>query len=671
MAENYEYLQDSTFLKKVDAMRMKEQYIKITVLDFAERPLQEIQGKAISGNINLDGNSTVRRTCNLTMYSDAVKNDITNVDNIFSLNKKVEVEVGYLNTTHLYTKYKYIWFPQGIYVIMGASINHSLDGGVQISLQLEDKMCLLNGEAGGVIPSSVTLDTVEDVDENGNTVLSKPTIYQIITELVNHFGGEQLSKIIISDVDTRSKQVMKWIGSTPLYIIQKSSGGTTQYTPTTNASTAVSVGSYNTYEYGDNIGYINVDFTYPTELIADAGSTVCDILDTIKNTLGNYEYFYDVYGNFIFQEQKNYLNTSQATVEINNMQNDDYLVDMGKGKAVYTFDNADLITSYSNSPQYSQIKNDFVVWGIRENASGIDVPIRYHLAIDSKPTKGNTYQCFFYNDPDDGITKAKVPVKFSSKSGFPQKGAVGTFYMDTSMNNIYKWDGSSYVSVAVGLTSITTKDWRTELYLSGVSGEPNGIDSNYYYTELLNEWPKLYNVQSGTFYSDVVKHPEDIDYYLDFIDSDAEISAFNISAIGRRTAVYSDDSINCIFAPDIPDLILLNTGDSDLATKRAECEARGQDYIQMDNSLYSNIAVGSAQVSAYEKVREMMWEYTSYNESISLSTIPIFYLEPNSRITVQDPLSDISGDYMITSISLPLDVSSTMSISCTKAVERL
>jgi hypothetical protein len=34
-------------------------------------------------------------------------------------------------------------------------------------------------------------------------------VSQIIREAVNHFGGEQLSKIIISDIDDRIKSVMK------------------------------------------------------------------------------------------------------------------------------------------------------------------------------------------------------------------------------------------------------------------------------------------------------------------------------------------------------------------------------------------------------------------------------------------------------------------------------
>jgi len=37
--------------------------------------------------------------------------------------------------------------------------------------------------------------------------------------------------------------------------------------------------------------------------------------------LGNYEYFYDVYGNFVFQEIKNYLNNSQSKLIIDKLNN--------------------------------------------------------------------------------------------------------------------------------------------------------------------------------------------------------------------------------------------------------------------------------------------------------------------------------------------------------------
>lgn len=672
MRNNYPYLKDSSFLKSFDSIRNKEQYVKITVLNFEEKPIQAIEGRVTGGTLNLDGNSAVRRTCNLSMVATDYENDLTNINNLLSINKKIELEIGFLNTTTYYTNFDIIWFPLGVFVITAPSISHATDG-VNISLQLKDKMCLLNGECGGILPASVTFHEYETVDENGQYVIVQPTIYQIIQELVNHYGGEQLAKIIISDVDTRIKKVMKWVGSTPFYIISHAVNGEIQYIPTTDANEAAAASSYKKYEYGSDIGYIYTDFIYPGELIGDAGNSVCTILDKIKDTLGNYEYFYDINGNFVFQEIKNYLNTSQSTVELDKITNGDYLMDMSKGKAVYQFDDCTLFTSCSNSPQYSMIKNDFIVWGIREDAEGNTFPIRYHLAIDKKPTIGNEYNVFFYTDKNDNLVKAKCPMEYPNSSQFPKVGMQEVFYMDMSTKKIYEWDtiNKVYNEITVGLKTIKTTDWRTELYLQGSVAEPLGRDSNYYYTELKNEWPKLYDTENGVFFDEVLKYPSDIDFYLDFIDSTAAISELSIVNIGRRTKVINDDSINCVFEPEIPDLVLLNMEDENIDDLREECENKGQDYIQLSGNLYSMITGGGTANSAYNLVRELLYQYTSYNESISINSIPIFYLKPNTRITVRDAQSGIYGDYMINSISIPFDVASTMTLSCTRALERI
>ena len=593
------------------------------------------------------------------------------------------LEIGYVNTTDKYTNHDMIWFPQGTFVMIAPSLSHST-GGTSLQVSLRDKMCLLNGECGGVIPASTQFDQYETIDENGNWIISKPTFEQIIREVVNHFGGEQLGKIIIADVPPRIKKVMKWIGNTPLYLIEDSGS----YSMSTNYADTIDK-AYQMFEYGEDIGYIYADFTCPTELIGNAGDNVCTILDKIKNMLGNYEYFYDTEGNFHWQEIKNYLNTTKATVDLETMDKNDYLIDASKGKVAYEFNNSNLITSFSNSPQFNKIKNDFVIWGIRKNANGNDVPIRYHLAIDSKPAIGNIYDVFFYEDPDDGLTKAKMPILYSSYAEIVKTpGAAGVYYKDTSTDIIYYWNGDlqQYIEVDSDTTQfvkVQTTDWRSELYLQGVQAEPLGTDSNYYYTELINEWPKLYNLQkdfyinnkgetiyTGGFYDEVLKTPSDIDYYLDFIDSSAAISQFSVQNIGRRSYVSNSNDINCVFEPNIPDFIIIELGQDDTDEKRAECEAKGQNYIQVTTGIFNLLAIGGSSNSAYNEVKMLLHEYTSYNESITIQSIPIYHLEPNTRIGVRDIESDIYGDYMISSISIPLDISSTMSISATRALER-
>ena len=676
------YLRDKNFLKTIDRISLKEEFAKITILNWQERPIEDIQGKVSSGTLNINGNSSLRRTCNLTILIDENNSNITSVKNSLSINKKIKLDIGIKNNTSQYSEYDIIWFPLGTYIISSVSITNTNSQITSASLQLKDKMCLLNGECGGLLPASVTFSSYDTLDANGAYQTEQPTIYTIIKYVVNYFGGEQLPKILISDVDERVRKVMKWTGSNPLYITQYTSttsgvqyGATTDKEQVDEALAAGTIDSYTEYKSGQDVGYIYTDFIYPGELIGDAGNSVCDILDKIKSTLGNYEYFYDLDGNFIFQEIKNYLNTSKSTTDLNDMEQNDYLIDITKGKSVYTFDDSFLISSYSNAPQYSMIKNDYIVWGMREDATtGATYPIRYHLAIDTKPQIGNTYKVFFYDDPDDGIRKAKRPIQFSTRDGFPAQGAEDTFYLALDTNTIYKWDTeqNAYVTFATQTKDITSADWRTELYLSGAQAEGFSLDTNNYYTELNNEWPKMYDIENGEFYEEYEKDPSSLDYFLDFIDSSAAIGELSISNIGKRSKIVVDEDINCIFEREIPNLVMIDASqDSAIVTEqREEAQRKGQDYIQVTGAIYNLLATGGTQNSAFERVKELIYQYTSYNESITLQCLPIYYLDVNQRITVNDSKSNIYGDYMINSISIPLNISSMMTISATRALER-
>ncbi len=668
---NFPYLEDAAFLKYFDNLKLKEQFAKIVVLNFEEKPIQQIQGRITSGNFTKDGSSAMRRTGNLSLVTDDYVNDLTDTKHLLSINKKVEVLIGFTNTTGKYEQYPILWFPQGVYAIIAPSISHST-GGTAISLTLHDKMAFLNGECGGTLPASVVFHEVEDIDENGDIKITHPTIYQIIQQLVNHFGGQQLGKIIISDVDSRIKQVMKWTGGSPLYLYTTIKNNQTSYQLSTTYRDVSkdSTTTITTFTYGDDVGYIYTDFTYPDELIGNAGETVVSVLDKIKSVLGNYEYFYDIDGNFRFQQIKNYLNKSYSTFLLNEIKNDNYLVDFVNGKSVYTFDDANIITSYTNTPQYQQIKNDFVVWGKRTSMQGLEIPIRYHLAIDTKPAVGNSYKVFFYTDPQDKLTKAKRPTELSK---LPDKGQVGIYYLVN--NKIYIWEPAtkSFTATDYKIETVKTKDFRTQLYLAGVVNQPFGLDSNYYFTQLKNEWPKLYNVRGSNpgFLEEVIKQPSNIDFFLDFIDSTEAIAEFGVGNIGRRTTTIVDDHINCIFEPTIPNVVLIKAGAAQTSTLQQECENQQQDYINVDPVIYDKLAIGGSLRSAYEQIRKELYQYTNYNEQVSLTTLPIYYLEPNTRITIQDSESGIGGDYIIKSISVPLDINGTMNISCTKALERI
>jgi hypothetical protein len=51
-------------------------------------------------------------------------------------------------------------------------------------------------------------------------------------------------------------------------------------------------------------------------------------------------------------------------------------------------------------------------------------------------------------------------------------------------------------------------------------------------------------------------------------------------------------------------------------------------------------------------MNNLVYTHTYYNETITLNSIPIYYLEPNTRITVYDSTSNINGEYIIKQYTL-------------------
>ena len=799
MVKKYPYLRDIDFLNKIYDQHNRSSYVNITVLDWKERPLQDIKGRVTSASISINGDSAVRRTASLSIK---ILNDdelYTNIDSIFSINKKVFLETGLSNGfRHLgeryYPEYEVIWFPIGVMIIQSCNVSHGLDG-VTVNLSLGDKMCLLNGEAGGVIPASTNFESVDTLGPDGDLHSEWLRINEIIPEMVHHFGGEELNNIIVSNIPDRIKQVIKWCGTNPLYIWESKDAYYNSVLPDSDPYagndqkrhmvfyTTISQNQFSkmiddkldefskrTIINNYDAGYIYTDFTYPGELGAGAGDTVCTVLDKIKNTLGNYEYFYDPFGHFIFQEVKNYINTSEYQSVFKSICADvegtDPALYMPYGynaridAPLYEFDNKYLI-SCSNSPQFNMIKNDFIVWGMRKSATGQQLPCRYHLAIDERPDVSEPYQvdaniCFDI-DMNDKVKKCHIVdiVREGSaviiktlkalKYVYPQ-GQVGKYYavfdktkivngkekIDFDHPSIYTWvtdvanyeamlsaysqemednivplpseesdnkgEGTSDSTHAPGyvllpyatyyrqkkrepeeepgentcFTLPAGGEWRDRLYFYGLVDSMNGLDTNYYFTELVNEWPKLYDVENHRYYQEVTDSPTSLDYWLDIIDNDAILNEFSVNNIGRRSYAKTESGCNCVFEPMIPDYIIVDTGntesvvDSRTAEMIEEARDMGMPLVQVEPAIYNSMMTGGTYNSCYENVRQLIQDYTDYNNSISITCLPIYHLEPNTRIYINDPDSGVHGEYLINTISYSLGNEGTMSISAKK-----
>lgn len=938
MRRMYPYLDDSyfenwndakerrNFLQSIEEFVNQKQYIRITLLNWDEEPIKEIEGEISSGSITKDGSSAIRRTASITASVSGNEYDIENLNMDFAINKKVFIEVGIKNYSDQYKEYPILYFPQGVFFISSFSASSSATSVVQMNIGLKDKMMGLSGDVGGKFPNTITLDEVDTQNINGEYVAEKVLIYDLIEELVHHWGGEDLNNIVIEDVPKRIKQVLQWGGDNPCWLIPREGADAASRWYDIYIDRPVGDLPPGTLQIpnGSDIGYEYTDFIYSSELVASAGDSVCNILDKIKEYLGNFEYFYDVFGIFHFREIKNYLNTTQATAVLDEMDTYDYLIDMVDGKSIYTFSNDTNLVSISLNPSYENIKNDYVILGTRK-MEGTDTSrmVMYHLAIDSKPIPGNRYyDLLVYEEPGTNLTKLAFPLSITSFAALPMPGNFNIIYRCIDENTFWYWDDNVYKEITPlkyykkeeeAAEAYVTKDWRTEMYLQGMLNKNRGtdagsmfrdiskshelsmndkswlgdvyrrmsrqrVDTDYYFEELDAFWPEIYDLEAQRFYGETpsevakknltnsiedkkkkiakakddiekntlslqefnlardkdiletrmkintdsnklsrlrleygdfpngkkrkleeslnkanedqkkafdewekakgtkdeetkkkawenatgtwyyykeqleelenttgkeIKHLENMlnkdiptshyasiedyenqkdykkkqveglnedlkaniarwkeeikdvqvdieeledesllastlcdgNYYLDFIDpASSQLGQFSIRNIGRRTQVTTNEEINCLFEPEIPNIVLINKDMDDqeeFEKLKSECLMLGQPFTQVSGDIYNACRTGGYKNSAFVQLQYELYLHTNYQKSISVTSIPAWYLEPNTRITVNDKSTNTYGDFLMNNITLPLGAGNLMSASANECVNKM
>lgn len=633
----FEYLNDMDFLTQLDKLHMRVQYAKIILLSFKdEEPIKEIQGSITSGNLSVNGSSAIRRTINLTMLASIDNSNLEDIDNEISINKKIKVLIGYDNPLKSYKNYgDIIWFPCGLFVLSSANISRSTSGW-NISITGKDKMCLLDGTAGGTLPASITFHESLVQLDNGDVEIQYPTIFQIIYEAVNHWGGEAIENIIITDIDEEIKMLVRYMGDKPIYF--------------SNDYQSLSFEAQEDYphmfSYGQDAGYKYTNFTYPGELVLNAGDTVVTLLDKIVSTLGNYEYFYNIDGKFVFQEIKNYLNTGSPLLELSP---EDYVRSYNNAKFLYSLTDLDTTTAITRNPKYDNVKNDFYVWGKRKTSTGVEVSIRYHLAIDDKPD-----------------------IDLAMQNMWEVKDKKSNLIVRYDFNTLDDYSVDDYTVTLVGTPC---DEWREELYRRALNAQvSNSVYDNYYDSELIAEWRNLYNPMNKNWDAtnhwnpDVFNDPGSINFWLDFIDTSSALGKYSIKNIGRRTKVVNNNDIKTVYNSEVPDVVFIEGLDQDLIVKY---QGIGQRFFILTNEYYDMFSISTTGTSCFDRIREMMYQNLCYNTTISLTCLPKYYIEPNNIIRVEDKDSNIYGNYQITQYSLPLTYNGTMSITATEVLTRV
>lgn len=763
MTEQFCYVSDEAFLKRLDEQRNRIDYIEITVLDLDEAPIQAIQGRVTQGSINVNGDSSVRRTAQLTFVIENRDIAYSEINYLLALNRKVKISKGLRNDID--DRYgKIIGYRQGVFVISQIAVNHA-GSAITVTMSCKDKMCLLNGDCGGKLPTSVTFDSYDQLAaireiggeaelpnpnlvtvseyvvykyttekividggvtktvnvyrlfdkesfnaldnpgtdwknsyktfekspyKDGERISIKQRIYDIIQTAVMNYGGESANNIIINDIPLKLKQLVRWTGNGKLYHNIESLVYTNEYDDVIESE-----GTWRTFNYGEDVGYEWTDFVYPGELVSAIGDSVCSVLDKIISALGNYEYFYNINGQFVFQEKRNFLNMSYLDTEENAYRLDaltgdilavddiaiytkdadekrllnelvildevNYKAEFAmSNKSVYTFDdNNGLVISYTNSPMYTNINNDFHIWG--KNSS--DTVIHYHFAIKEKPViTGTRWIEIAKDENDEGI--------YSEFNIYCEEPYYVRFYDDDSHK-----EGIPYLTTKEDLLGVEyyTTDWRAQLYMEGLEETQRQQRPDIFKQELLDLFGDIYNFEAHSFRADIVTNPNELTYWFDYLEPVNGMDDISIESIGLRTLTEQKDNVVKLFDAEAPNVVLLNVG-ADAAERAdtiARCRDEGVEYSNVANEVYERISIGTLGYSAQELAREMLYQHISDSNTITLQLVPIYHLEPNTRITVRDVVSDISGDYIIKTISVPLDARNAMTITATAALTRI
>ena len=75
--------------------------------------------------------------------------------------------------------------------------------------------------------------------------------------------------------------------------------------------------------------------------------------------------------------------------------------------------------------------------------------------------------------------------------------------------------------------------------------------------------------------------------------------------------------------------------------------------------------------SATDAIEDLIYQHCYASETASISTIPIYHLQPNTCIYIRNDNTNINGDYLISKISIPLDAKKQMNITATKVIPNI
>jgi hypothetical protein len=856
--DNMNPLADKDFLRELDQNREREVFAKIVSLDYNENPIEEITGRVSSGTVSIDGSSSVRRSCSLGL----IAQELNIHDFYWGLTTKFKLYSGLKNNINpKYPDIIWFPLGMFVISSFNTSqdtnsytvsiqgkdkmclLNGTL-GGTVMSLTADFGTETVEDESGESYKQDLPIKNIirEVVHEYArepyhNIIINDLDTYGL--ELMEYRGSSPMY-ILINQADEAVNIRMdlsmdnmylgkykdgQYIWSIkPGIFLDKPQVMTDGYNIVTVYDTRLESldveqhpdristhrngkdddGNDNYYtvmkaEYGSSVGYKVTELTYSGDLIAQVGSPVTTaVLDKIVSMLGDFEYFYDLQGRFIFQRKKTYINTSWNNIRSDSENKQVYVESAAyTSEVIYSFENSSLITSFQNSPDFDNLRNDYSIWGTKTTVSGNETPVHLRYALDKKPIRYINYEGDIYSTNEDNklfigqihcdwreliYQMASDYMKHNKDDDFTVQigknnpdyypdGYTGyeVYYTDiySFWRELYNPDYESTYSICYVTKSNyeqAMKDKKIEYYwydqcndktayipendyfykdaygifqkVHSMTAEKLKNNSLYYYTLIKCDETMPY-VNNRDYYTksegdyvtlknykdlgtsinnigwniNVIKLPQQLNFWFDFLDTEGELDQYSVRNIGTRPKAENDSDVKAIYFRDIPTILFFGIEDTKAQLKRdlkinyvnygltkpqveAMSDKQLEDYIIENNLISKLIAKQKDEMPGYafiqlpdylenlftistqgkcakDSLDSWLYNYTYCTETVSLTSIPIYYLEPNTRVYIHDNNSGIDGEYIVDRISLPLQYSGTMNISATKAAERI
>lgn len=203
-------------------------------------------------------------------------------------------------------------------------------------------------------------------------------------------------------------------------------------------------------------------------------------------------------------------------------------------------------------------------------------------------------------------------------------------------------------------------DSENEKQVHRYDNELNSVMRDIYYREVKT----IYSTNHLYWNRSVFERPSELSFWFDFLDSSGDLEKYSVKVVGQRPKVINDNNVKSIYYRETPEVIY--TSPNDEYTGKTKFSYK---YIQAP--IDGLLTVSAQGVSAKNKLNDLLYQHSYCVESSTISVAPIYYLQPNTKIYLEDKELGLKGDYLISKLTVPLTYNGLMQITATKTVDRI